>query len=735
MNWIKKLLIFLGSAPLAITLIGAVAVFVIAGTIIESKTESHRLAAMFTYNSPFFSVLIWLLFINILVSALRRWPFQQKHIPFLMTHLGLLMILSGVIVKNHYGIQGAMSILEGGVSQHLLMPDTYAVYVQNKHTRSSYEIRDHSLTEINIQHPHLNLSLVGYYPHSEPKMEGWIKGKQGVIAGLPSFPVSEDFLKICCRARFEDKEWNIYALRTDDIENQAKEAYVTGVTLVISETQSGKIISEIALRDALDKRQVELIFPFSLVDGFVEPALIVDNQVRIPLSGSNALVNENMTPPYIGKAPITVDLKREPSLVILQDDQQDVFYFAFDEHGAIHQEPFRFDALTSLISYDDGYSGYAVPAKIQSRASRHDRDQKEIAAIEKLLTTDPEAVLSPPLELLREAAQKNRLDFPKLTSQFLDQWERSGTWLLSDYPLPPLNWEGISAIHKRGCQWIAKIIPGIESEMKKSKDFFQVLAEKQWPLLSAIHEQRNAEGPCRPEEVLPMLTLLSHQIVSVSDQLPSTDIFDQSSLLSAYMRLYGIHLSLIRNFQEEPNEITIESPLTVRHQKKHALSKLEENIPLLVLEVAEGDLKEKVSLAFDRFASGLKWPILNGRYLIRFQPRWKAIPYQVRVRDARQINYAQSQQPFSYECDLLVTDLRDGTAIEKTISMNNVHQTWDGYRFYLSNISPGEETAPQRVQIIVNYDPAKYWLTYPGAMVVSLGILLLFWMRPYSTSR
>jgi uncharacterized protein YijF (DUF1287 family) len=63
-----------------------------------------------------------------------------------------------------------------------------------------------------------------------------------------------------------------------------------------------------------------------------------------------------------------------------------------------------------------------------------------------------------------------------------------------------------------------------------------------------------------------------------------------------------------------------------------------------------------------------------------------------------------------------------------------VHETWDGYRFYLSSITPSDESAVKQVQIVVNYDPAKYLLTYPGAIVLSCGILMLFLLRPYRRS-
>ena len=63
--------------------------------------------------------------------------------------------------------------------------------------------------------------------------------------------------------------------------------------------------------------------------------------------------------------------------------------------------------------------------------------------------------------------------------------------------------------------------------------------------------------------------------------------------------------------------------------------------------------------------------------------------------------------------------------------MNRVHETWEGYRFYLSSISPQEEGFLKKIQLVVNHDPGKYWLTYPGAIILTLGIILLFWLNPY----
>src|SRR5260221_329148 len=128
----KRLFHFLGSIYFALTLITLTTLFVIAGTILESLTDSHQYAAAFTYDNPFFSALLSCYFINILFSALRRWPFQWKQTPFLITHFGLLMILSGVIIKNIWGIQGTLVVWEGSGSHELVLNRTQMIEVIEK---------------------------------------------------------------------------------------------------------------------------------------------------------------------------------------------------------------------------------------------------------------------------------------------------------------------------------------------------------------------------------------------------------------------------------------------------------------------------------------------------------------------------------------------------------------------------------------------------------------------------
>ena len=59
MNKIKRIWGFLGSVYFAITLILLTALFVIAGTVVESHSTSHLYAVYSVYHHPIFILLLW----------------------------------------------------------------------------------------------------------------------------------------------------------------------------------------------------------------------------------------------------------------------------------------------------------------------------------------------------------------------------------------------------------------------------------------------------------------------------------------------------------------------------------------------------------------------------------------------------------------------------------------------------------------------------------------------------
>lgn len=108
-RWIFKLLCSLRFAVMIITgIAGALA----AGTFLESYYDT-KTASYFVYRAPWFQILLLMLGANIFCVALSRWPWTKKHIPFLLAHVGILMLLAGSLTTQVNGLDGSLRLTEG----------------------------------------------------------------------------------------------------------------------------------------------------------------------------------------------------------------------------------------------------------------------------------------------------------------------------------------------------------------------------------------------------------------------------------------------------------------------------------------------------------------------------------------------------------------------------------------------------------------------------------------------
>jgi hypothetical protein len=758
MKWIKRFYHFLGGIFFALILITLAVLFVIAGTVLESYTESHLYAAQWTYQHPLFAFLLLGFFINILFAALRRWPFQRRHIPFLMTHLGLLMIIGGTLIKNRYGTQGHLMILEGSESHHLLLPHTFALHLE-KRTAPDILVENAPLFHSSKKFfNEVKWNLIGYTPHATEKLETWIKRGTVYFPSLPPFPLQPwqegDPLIPFTQTRFQStsESWTIIAIRTRHVKQAIQQVFLQNLKIHLSLPSYPEQFLE---------SSVQNLIPHSLffANGKLTAILHIDDdpstiqfvwepedeeseQIQLALNGPQALIPTLTSSPWTTHPSLAIDLKRPPTLLIIEDELGDCYFCAFDAYGRLDIRSFRETDLQSVIVYDRGFDGYTVsyPFPVHS-FSRKEQEQAYLDGLENqlktILLTDP--LLSPPLILLKKACEQVNQEWTSVFISFLYEWGHFHPLLFStQHPLRQnwkaafnaIDWNSISQKERQGCLWTRLLFAHLQQPLKEKEDLIDFLRRQHWPFTHQLHSQMSPSD---------LLILLAQQLFSLTPHLPTLPFplnlsaSESAQLFSAYLKGYGMDDSLLKETsfsQKESVPLLLEVPLSRRHTNQSPLRKLEHNHPRIVIDMQKGELKESVSLIYDPSATGFKWPILNGNYLIRFQPIVKDIPYRVRLRSARQIHYAHSTQPFSYESDVLITDPQ-GNQIETTLSMNHVYETWDGYRFYLAGMSANSEAGIKRVQIIVNHDPAKYFLTYPGALGVALGMFLLFWMQPY----
>ncbi len=675
MKPLRALYHFLGGLKCALLLIASASLFVAAGTILESLTGSHRYAAMFTYHHPLFGLLLWGFFINILFAALRRWPFQIKHIPFLITHLGLLMIFGGALAKYYFGLQGTMTLVEGRGSSRILENGTYALSIKERNTLSlvQYPLNEDEEGE-NFKLKTLKLHVKNISPHTTEHFEFWIKKDQLTILGLEPMPVTEvssETTEIIPsgHVRFEagsPNVWTIYALRT--------------------------------LESNIDE--------------------------------------------VIHQLPVNIT-----TLAVIEDEYRDIHFIGFDIKGHITRQKFENGHFDSIIAYDNGFQGYTIKKDLRQikQTQEETKENHQIISGQLKIAADDQVELSPPLEMLHEASLQSHVDFADTTVLFLSEWDAAGTWLYPDNVklseqtekmLSNLNWKSVPENEYNGAKWTVQLFDYLDPFMKEEPDIIKVLRKTNWPLLPQV-EKSMAEG-------ISPLAILTAQIFGAADSpllsrhcdLAKTEgdslktPQDNARLLSAVLRKYDIHLKTISppsSMQPQDSAtFTIETKLVPIHQTAIPKKKLEDNFPGILVQARKANRSEEITLRYDPTAEKLQWPILDGEYLLSFQPKFRKIPYRVRLREARQINYPNSSQAFSFEGELLITDERDGQTIETSISMNHVYETWDGYRFYLSTMTPSDESAVKRVQLAVNYNPGKYFLTYLGACLLVCGMIALF---------
>lgn len=729
---------FLGGVVFAIILISLTALLVIGGTFMESHTGSHLYAAGVIYDSLVFAMLLWGFFINILFAALRRWPFKRRHIPFLITHLGLLMILAGVLFKHYNGVQGAMFIFEGSSTDQMMLPDSLALRIDTPD--SARPVYLDVPTNSASPHPALSLTTNRLFPHCCERLDTFIKGNWLVLLGNPPIPVGTPVKMV-----LSGSEHTVYAIRHPSPTEAIFNYYRSHAKLLLT---SNGAVEEVPLQEALDClfNSFGSTFTASFHNETVPEVIVVSGkqQIRIPLTGNKPLANNTNTP-LLGAPWFSADIAIEPTILFIEDDHKDLLVVAIGAHGDFNTKKLDQNSLGTLYTYDSGYGGYSTQIGLKvSNSNRQTLEQLQLDELKKQIanTTFSPHELTPPLQLLWNACKRCDENFADISVDYLAAWSASGHWL---YPpkssLPPhlgkvlshVDWTALPENTWKGCAWSCGLIQNIEEQAKAGTALIDILEANQWPFAAIIKADPQSENDDF------VLAAFTHQIYAAADELPpypskTYTPIENAHLLSSLCRAYDIHLTSIE-FNDwvtfPTNEIVLESPLTTHQKLTAPTTKIEENVPLVVLGVKSPSGDEEIALGYDRQAAGLKWPIGNGTALVRFQPRFETLPYEVRLRRGRQISYPNSSQPYSYESDLIFTDKSTGLSTEATISMNNVHETWDGYRFYLSSMAPNDESSAKRIQLAVNLDPAKYFLTYPGAIILAIGILLLFWLRPY----
>ncbi len=171
----SRLMKFLGSLKLAVGLLVALAAILAVATFYESS-HSSRAALLTIYRSWWFNALLALLAVNIAAAALTRWPWKRRHVGFVITHAGLIVILGGCSAAFHYGTEGMMELHVGSPPSSVvrLEDDALTAVVPQTGLRAKAILRvrnDGSISPRVIElSKNLRLTLDKYLPNSVEQM-------------------------------------------------------------------------------------------------------------------------------------------------------------------------------------------------------------------------------------------------------------------------------------------------------------------------------------------------------------------------------------------------------------------------------------------------------------------------------------------------------------------------------------------------------------------------------------
>ncbi len=102
----------LGSLKLAVVLLLTIAIACAVATVAESKFNT-AVAQHYIYQAPWFIVWLLVLCVNLAAATLTRWPWKKKHLGFVITHLGIIILLLGALVGRLKGFEGFVHLRVG----------------------------------------------------------------------------------------------------------------------------------------------------------------------------------------------------------------------------------------------------------------------------------------------------------------------------------------------------------------------------------------------------------------------------------------------------------------------------------------------------------------------------------------------------------------------------------------------------------------------------------------------
>ncbi len=276
---------------MAVSLLVAIAAALAWGTIYEARFGTAAVQR-FIYHSWWFQGLLGFLALNLAAAAFGRAPWKKHHIPFLLAHLGIILILVGGVVGSRLGIEGRLMIPEGQSASTLQLPYNVLVVHQpnpgihrefpTRFETTAWNHRPHLLFTIPTGEGQIDLVVDRYYPNALRHEEISDEGE----AENPAIHLTIGERGLWLFARDPDRfgaRWgqaHLFFLEPSEAQlhqllpgkgNPPDEARspLPSHSLVVVQVPSGKLIAILTR----DDRRAEVIDPLRVGPSYVHPTL------------------------------------------------------------------------------------------------------------------------------------------------------------------------------------------------------------------------------------------------------------------------------------------------------------------------------------------------------------------------------------------------------------------------------------------------------------------------------
>lgn len=119
-----------------------------------------------------------------------------------------------------------------------------------------------------------------------------------------------------------------------------------------------------------------------------------------------------------------------------------------------------------------------------------------------------------------------------------------------------------------------------------------------------------------------------------------------------------------------------------------------------------------------------------GKWTLSVIDRSLQLPFMLQLKDFRKIDYPGTTNPASFESDVTLVDQAKGVKIDRTIKMNEPLD-YAGWRIFQSSYLQDPQYGEASVFTVAK-NPG-IGLTYAGLLILLIGVVLLFYIQPFSS--